>query len=1340
MPKLLFSLFFFLFSIATATAWANHTGRVFDDCNGNGVQDSGEAGIWGVIVSDGLNVVQTDRHGAFSLPGYPGERFVFITTPSGYRTDNNHYRRISKGTTYLFGVQHLPQSRQIANDGSHCFLHISDTEVFNAENHGDWISNLQRYAYNERAAFIIHTGDICYENGLKSHINLMNTQNMDCPVFYCIGNHDLVKGEYGEELFESVYGPVYYSFEMGNTHYIVTPMLGGDHAPGYTKEDVYRWMKNDLELVPARKSVVVFNHDLLTNGGRFIYGINDTEFIDLNKHNLKAWIYGHWHINYMKKQGDVYSISTATLDKGGIDHSTSAFRMIHVGAKGDISSQLRYTYINKRIRIASLTNNRMPVTASGSLPLSVNVYSSESPVKEVTYTCLANGKPLKNKGKLKQQSDWNWRTEIPRLTVKPGEVITLKVTATFDSDETTFTESSFPYEPEQRTKVRLDEDWKNLLGNQQHTGTSRAQLTTPLSLVWSVNVGANLYMSSPLIYKDVIYVASVDENLKGEGAVFALEGNTGKLLWKYPVRNSIKNSIAIDNGYVYAQDAQGYLYAIDAATGRLAWEKQLAVEGLPAVIEGLVAADGVVYAGTGKGLCASNGATGESLWTNTGWRQGEGTTSTWSLNNQILVSGAQWRALYANDAITGKLLWQVSENGLRNRGASPAFHGNLLYLISENSMFVLDANTGHTIVRKPLPFSVDVTSTPLLTDKEIIFGTAKEGLAAINKETFEAKWTFKTSEALIYTAPYTRKEVSTIETSPILAGNTVYVGASDGTIYGIDKETGKMVWNHVTGAPVFGSVAASGNTLIATDFAGNVYAFAGTELAVNEPAGKEIVHTFRGIYADDPQGREGLCNPERGFRLEVAIDVETGDYLWNPKKYPGVTSYLDEQSLLYAADSISLVQSYFYLTGFVGRDLTEEAFRTMDIYLNALRKTAKKAVLRFAYESDFNGRAALGPTEAELIRHTVQLKPFLEKNKDVIQVVQAGMIGAWGEWHSSYRGLENSEQIKRNVLQSICNMTPKERAVQIRVPEYKNLLDKSSLDYKRVSFHDDFIVGKKHRWDGEMSEGTPAYKQIVSESLLLPVDGELPWGTWSMNEDPDNPEAGWIINGLETARRLSAQHFTSLSAIHNYKEKKTKDKYSMMYWKETPITEDFLRKNRMPVADGYFRTKDGTMAERNAFEYIRDHLGYRIELQKLLVSQHDNTLHVDLSLINRGFSTLFNEHSVYLVALNRQGEVLQVYPVDVDVHSWQPCHSTDTLYTPLVHHVKVDIPLPTSTVLSDYQLGLWIPDGSERLKYNPRFAIRCANGDVEWLCTRDGKYGINVFFNNKHNLLKHGNF
>ncbi|WFE86024.1 PQQ-binding-like beta-propeller repeat protein [Parabacteroides chongii] len=812
-----------LLSCVAFSASAAYTGRVFVDKNNNGVFDKGEKPMAGVAVSDGLNVVKTTSDGSFSLPGHPRERFIFITTPSGYKTDNKHYIRIDgEQKAYEFGLQ--PYSGGIKKDGSHKYVHIADTEIFNTENHGDWVNNVRDYAANEQVAFIMHTGDICYEKGLKAHIQIMNTANMDCPMFYAIGNHDLVKGKYGEELFENIYGPVYYSFDAGSTHYIVTPMAGGDHQPGYTKEDVYRWLKNDLAQVPQGKPVVVFNHDLLTYGDQFIFGINDQEQINLNEHNLKAWVYGHWHINYMKKQGDVYSISTATLDKGGIDHSTSAFRVLHVDKKGDFVSELRYTYLDKQIQIASPVEGQVPVLASGAVPLAVNAYSSVTPVKEVTYTCLVDGKALFNNKKLQQATDWCWNAEVPLTAKQEGKAVTLKIKARFNNGETAETESAFTYHAAP-AKVELGGNWLNLLENPQHAAPAGPALNQPLQMAWIKNVGANIYMTSPLVYNGKIYIASVDENLKGEAHVYALDGKTGELIWKYPVRNSIKNTIVIDNGQVLAQDAQGYLYAINAESGKLSWEKQLPVNGLPALIEGLVASDGIVYAGTGKGLCAIETKDGKVLWQNKDWGQGEGTTTTFSVAGDKLIGSSQWNALYGNDLKTGALKWTANTNGLRNRGASAAVHGNLLYLISDKSFFILEANTGRVIVRKELPFSVDVTSTPLLTDKEIIFGSAKDGLIALDNETLELKWKFATGDALVFTSPYSRKPAATIETSPVLAGNTVYVGASDGTIYGVNKEDGKLVWKHATGAPVFGSVTVSGNALIAVDFGGNVYTF-----------------------------------------------------------------------------------------------------------------------------------------------------------------------------------------------------------------------------------------------------------------------------------------------------------------------------------------------------------------------------------------------------------------------------------------------------------------------------------------------------------------------------------
>lgn len=486
--------------------------------------------------------------------------------------------------------------------------------------------------------------------------------------------------------------------------------------------------------------------------------------------------------------------------------------------------------------------------------------------------------------------------------------------------------------------------------------------------------------------------------------------------------------------------------------------------------------------------------------------------------------------------------------------------------------------------------------------------------------------------------------------------------------------------------------------------------------------------SFRGIYADDPNGKEGLYNPERGLRLEIAVDIAKRKDVWNPERFSDITGHLRSESAIYASDSISLVQSYFYLTGFVGKSLTEDAFKTMDIYFNELRKSGKKAVLRFAYETDFMGRASAGPTLADVLRHMEQLKPYLAQNTDIIQVVQAGFIGAWGEWHGSLHGLENSDDSKRTILEKILWMTPENRMVQIRVPAYKNLISKEDKSYNRISFHDDFIIIKPHKWDGDMHEGTPYFKQIVEESPYLIVDGELPWGTWSMNEDPDNPEAGWIVDGKATARQLFLQHYTSLSAIHNYKERETTDKYSMMYWKETPIDESFLVKNRMPVSSNYFKNQDGSSAERSVFDYIRDHLGYRLELQQLNIEGAPSIgkkISFDLSLINRGFSTLFNEHPVYFVLIDQENQVTE-FITDTDVNDFQPYNPDDKNCEPLLHHIKGEFTIPQNLAKGKYKLGLWIPDGSERLRYNKRYAIRCANGNMAWWSSPDNKYGVNI--------------
>lgn len=811
-----------LATVCAITATAQHRGTVYVDTNANGVRDAGESPAKNVVVSDGLNVVKTDSRGQFTLPGYDGNRFVFITTPSGFQTYNRHYLPVDPSVaSYDFGI--IPYDAHTSKKGAHSFIQVTDSEIFNTEGNEAWVDDIRRFADNEDVAFVIHTGDICYEKGLKEHIGLMNTRNMGLPVYYCIGNHDLVKGKYGEELFENIYGPVYFSFDCGNTHYVVTPMGGGDHRPSYTRDQVARWLRNDLAQVEAGTPVVVFNHDILTTDSTFIYG-GDKDKIDFNRYNVKANIYGHWHINHVRKQGDFLTICTSTPDKGGIDHSTGSWRVVNIDNDGNITTRLHYPYLHNHAAIAA------PKGLTSAATIVVNAYSSTAMVKSVTASFFtADGRKIGKDVALTPSTDWSWTAVLPAKVKTAEGPVKMKALVKYSDGNTGEQTSEFTYRAG-GVSIAPGAAWTNLLGNASHTGgATDAPVDTLPALSSVTNVGANLFMTSPLIYDGKVFSASVDEDMRVEAAVVAVNISDGSIAWKTPVAASVKNSIAISCGKVFAQDVDGTLYAINCGDGSVAWTHKLAVRPIPALIEGLCADATTVFAGTGKGLTAIDATSGKVIWTNSEWGQGEGTTTTLSEGDGVVVGGVQWSALYANDSATGKLLWRKSEHGLSDRGASAAIHNGLVYIISRQSLFIIDAKSGRTIARRELPMKVDVTSTPLLTDKAIVFGSSTDGLIAVDRETFDILWTTPLQDALIYTAPYSRPVSATVETSPVMAGGRIYATASDGTLYSINPSDGKIAWSYQTGAPIFSSPAVSGNALVVTDFGGNIYIFGSPE-------------------------------------------------------------------------------------------------------------------------------------------------------------------------------------------------------------------------------------------------------------------------------------------------------------------------------------------------------------------------------------------------------------------------------------------------------------------------------------------------------------------------------
>ena len=281
--------------------------------------------------------------------------------------------------------------------------------------------------------------------------------------------------------------------------------------------------------------------------------VGNGEKLDLSAYNVKGWFYGHWHNHFVRRQGSILTVSTSTPDKGGIDHSTSAFRVVDMDRQGDIKTRLRYVYVDHSVRFASIANDRGTYGPDGRLLLSVNAYDTTAPLTGLACTLTDDGGNTLLRLPLSQKTDWNWLADCRLPEACRNRRVFVTAEARFADGTVTKEHASFVHRPAE---------------GEPHIG-------------WMANIGANILYAAPVVDGGKVFVASLDEDLKGEGAVHALDAATGRLLWRCQVRNSVKNTIACHDGTVFAQDAEGYLYAIDAATGRLRWEKKLVVDGLP---------------------------------------------------------------------------------------------------------------------------------------------------------------------------------------------------------------------------------------------------------------------------------------------------------------------------------------------------------------------------------------------------------------------------------------------------------------------------------------------------------------------------------------------------------------------------------------------------------------------------------------------------------------------------------------------------------------------------------------------------------------------------------------
>ena len=412
-----------------------------------------------------------------------------------------------------------------------------------------------------------------------------------------------------------------------------------------------------------------------------------------------------------------------------------------------------------------------------------------------------------------------------------------------------------------------------------------------------------------------------------------------------------------------------------------------------------------------------------------------------------------------------------------------------------------------------------------------------------------------------------------------------------------------------------------------------------------------------------------LLNPDRGFRTEVVVRVSdvglTGDAgnVYFPSQTEA-TQNLRNSLAYYTPESPVLVQLYFYLTGYNHTPvIPDEGMNVIQANFDFARKAKIKLLVRFAYQT--HQENGIGEASQDImLAHMQQLKPLLAKNRDVIHVVQAGFLGAWGEWHSY-----TLECDRLALLKGIIEMTPPDKFIQMRLPDYKNLLPETDPDYKRISFHIDAIWGAEGEQPGTggADPGTEQWKQMTKESPYLAVDGELYWGRWSFSENK-------FADGFQVIRQLSEHRYTSLSLHHNYRENDAKNKYSMRYWQETEITPEWLDEQRIIYSPDWFKDRHGHTVKRSVFEFIQHYLGYKLEAKAIRAKKNGDQLAVEMDLVNYGFSACYNLESGFAILDENNSVVSSVKAGEPsDWHSRSPQDYDDARL--LTHTVKAVLPI-----------------------------------------------------------------
>lgn len=351
-------------------------------------------------------------------------------------------------------------------------------------------------------------------------------------------------------------------------------------------------------------------------------------------------------------------------------------------------------------------------------------------------------------------------------------------------------------------------------------------------------------------------------------------------------------------------------------------------------------------------------------------------------------------------------------------------------------------------------------------------------------------------------------------------------------------------------------------------------------------------------------------------------------------------------------------------------DVPQAALMSFAALLNTLREHSVNAVVRFAYDA-FEGNKDCEPTLDVMRGHIAQMGAVLAGYTDVLTAVEAGMIGPWGEMHSSK--LANDKGVNA-VMAAWLSALPAPVPVLVRRPTFIALyLGIAVYDLKYFTalpgtdayrlgvFNDGYLGSETDLGTYVDREGEIGF--LSRQAAHLPFGGEV--------TVPNSP-----FNAIEyAATEMFSTHTSYLNELWNDQV--------IASWKESPYTQ----------AAGPDKDYHGL----SAYVYIRDHLGYRFTLEEVIYPDRvKGNMKVKLRIKSDGFGNLNKSKTAELVFAGENGTF--AVPVGLDATAWK----TGATYK---ETVKVDT---ASVPGGHYTLYLRLRDPNE-----VRYAVALMNGSFD---------------------------